>query len=148
TAREDAGLFKEKAITYIKSFLENTAELDTQPLMRMFSLRHEFPGEWYRFLHPSVPGADQALSILLKKEHFPFFTRDRNIDVMKLEVFVKASRTGDYNLLLTAIDTSDTEMVSAQINLPESPLYANMQKATITGASTGVSVEDIAVFKP
>lgn len=148
TAREDAGLFKEKAITYIKSFLENTAELDTQPLMRMFSLRHEFPGEWYRFLHPLVPGSDQVMNLSLKKEHFPFFTRERQIDIMKLEIFAKASRTGDYNLMLTATDTSDTEMVSAQINMPEAPLYANMQKVTIAGATTGVSVEDIAVFEP
>jgi hypothetical protein len=56
TARESGGLFKEEATTYIKNFITNVADLTEQPLMQMFSLRHEFPTEWHKFLHPAVEG--------------------------------------------------------------------------------------------
>ena len=148
TAREDAGLFKEKSVDYIKSYLANAADLDTQPLMRMFSLRHEFPTEWYKFLNPAIPGSDQVMGLTLKKEHFPFFTRQRTIDVMKLEILAKTNRTGDYHLLISITDTDDTVVNSTQISMPENVTYANMQKATLTGTTANISVEDINVFGP
>jgi hypothetical protein len=146
TAREDAGLFKQKAVAYINAFLSNAAELSTQPLMRMFSMRHEFSTEWHRFLNPMTAGDDQVLKPVFKREHFPFFTRERNIDVMKIEVLAKASKSGDYHLMLTAIDRDDELMTSTQISMPESTAYAGMQKATLSSSAAGIRVEDIDIF--
>jgi Tc toxin complex TcA C-terminal TcB-binding domain len=146
TAREDAGLFKDKAVTYIKSYLTNAAELSTQPLMRMFSMRHEFSTEWYRFLNPLVAGDDQVIKLTLRKEHFPFFTRDRNVDVMQVDILAKTNRSGDYHLMMTSTDTGATVMTSTQISMPENATYANMQKATLTGVTANISVEDINAF--
>src|SRR5260221_9253243 len=77
TAREDAGLFKETAVTHLKDFLTNEADLSTQPLIRMFSMRHEFSTQYHKFLFPLVAGADQQLAVSLQKEHFPFFAKNR-----------------------------------------------------------------------
>ncbi len=39
------------------------------------SLRHEFPGDWYRFLNSLEDSArDQTLTIELTEERFPFIT--------------------------------------------------------------------------
>ncbi len=46
----------------------NVAELSTQPLMRMFSMRHEFPTEWHNFLHPATEGEEQVLSFTIGLE--------------------------------------------------------------------------------
>jgi hypothetical protein len=63
TAREDAGLFKQKTVESLKNTLQQAgSEL---PLRRLFNLKHEFPTEWYRFLHPAA-GQDQVLDFDLR----------------------------------------------------------------------------------
>jgi hypothetical protein len=146
TAREDAGLFKEKAVDHIKGFLINVAELTKQPLMRMFSMRHEFSTEWHRFLHPPVAGDDQVMKVTFRREHFPFFTRERNLDIRKVEILAKTSRTGDYHLMLTATGTENEVMESAEISMPESLTYGDMQKATLSESAADITVEDIHIF--
>lgn len=141
TAREDAGLFKEKAVAYLKNFLTNVSA--TQPLMRMFSMKHDFSTEWYKFLHPPVAGSDQILSLTLRKEHFPFFTKDRGIQVDKIDVLMKANRTGDYKMKFNA--NGNPISTATEISMPESITYANMQKATL---DSNAGVASINVYQP
>ncbi len=50
------------------------------PLARVFSLRHEFPSEWYRFLNPPVdPTVDASLTLTLSKDRFPAIFRDPSV---------------------------------------------------------------------
>ncbi len=60
---------------------------------RLFSLKHEFPTEWYQFFNPSG-GAEQELVITLKPEHYPFFMRGKLSIAMlkKLDIFVESSQ--------------------------------------------------------
>lgn len=51
TAREDSGTFKNNVITHLQEFLTNE---DAKPLIRMFSMKHEFSSEWHKFLYPEV----------------------------------------------------------------------------------------------
>jgi hypothetical protein len=44
---------------------------------RFFSLRHEFPTQWYKFLHPLATDAAQTMLLALSKERFPFQYRAR-----------------------------------------------------------------------
>jgi hypothetical protein len=83
TARENGGLFKEKAVAYIKDFIVNTAEPADQPFMRMFSLKHEFPTEWHRF----ISSIDDNLSIVIKKDHFPYIAQGSGINISKIQLF-------------------------------------------------------------
>jgi hypothetical protein len=148
TACEDAGLFKDSAVTRLKGFLTNAAKLSKQPLIRMFNMKQEFSSEWYKFLNPPVAGADQVLSITLQREHFPFFSKERAINVKKVEVLIKANRPGDYKMILAAKDVDDNAMTSSEISMPESATYANMQMATLRGTTTGINVEGINAFSP
>lgn len=71
----------------------NTNVQDTLPssTARLFSLKHEFATEWYKFLNP-VGGADQEMIFELKAEHFPFFIRGKlsTIQIKKMDLFVQS----------------------------------------------------------
>jgi hypothetical protein len=157
TAREDTGTFKDSAIIHLKEFITNAADLSTQPLIRMFSLKHEFSSEWHKFLNPTVAGSDQVLSLTLRNEHFPFFTKDRTINVKKLQVLMKTNRGGDYKMILTVTDIASplppaapTINTSNEVTLPENVTYDNMRMATLTAdsaATVNINVEDMDVFR-
>ncbi len=148
TAREDAGLFRNKALEYIKNFLMNAAELSTQPLMRMFSMKHEFPTEWHKFLYPGVDNAEQVLNIQPGKERFPFFVQHRSINVMQVDVLAKTTKSGDYHLILSATDMDGNVMTSSKISMPQSAAYGDLQKTTLTGNTANINVEEISVNDP
>src|SRR5262249_16386296 len=60
-----------------------------QDALRMFSLRHEFPSEWYRFLHPPDTEPKQTMTLNLTAERFPFQLRGKTIQISKVELFLK-----------------------------------------------------------
>jgi hypothetical protein len=74
-------------------------------LQRLFSLKTEFPNEWYLFLHPN-DGAS-AVTLDLGTDRFPFRFRNRDIEITEMEVFVKPRSDGadpQVDLSLTAPD--------------------------------------------
>lgn len=144
-ARENGGLFKEEAVDYIKSFIENAADLSDQPLMRMFSMKHEFPTEWHRFLHPSAGGSEQLLEFIIGKARFPFFAQDRDITVMKLEVFAKCTQGGDYHAVITNINKSGDPVTSSQINMPEDGNYGGLKHALLDTTDAGLNLQELDV---
>ena len=132
TAREDGGL-KDGVVQHLTDFITNAAVLSNEPLIRMFNMKHEFSSEWHKFLYPAIAGQDQELSVTLRKEHFPFFTKDRDIIKKKVEVLIKSINQGEYKMKFTSVnsDTSPLTITSSEISMPESTTYANMQKATV-----------------
>ena len=147
-ARENGGLFKENAVTYIKDFIMNAAKLADQPLMRMFSMKHEFSTEWHKFINPDVEEGEQVLDITIGKERMPFFTQHRKIDVMKIDVLARTTKSGDYHLILSVTDADDSVMTSSQITMPQNPTFGNLQTASLAGNVSNINVEDISVDKP
>jgi hypothetical protein len=55
---------------------------------RMFSLRHEFPTDWYNFLHPLASSPDQSMTLNLGQERFPFRYRGKQIQIYEVDVFL------------------------------------------------------------
>jgi hypothetical protein len=56
---------------------------------RLFSVRHEFPSDWNRFLDPTaVPDKKQSMTLDLGPERFPYQFRGKVISVEKVEVFL------------------------------------------------------------
>jgi len=64
------------------------ADLDALGLTRLYSARHEFSDEWYRFLTPPDAAPGQTLSLELSKERFPFQYRGRDIHISQVELFL------------------------------------------------------------
>lgn len=90
TARPSGGLLKQQAMTELQSALNAIALDENQKgLARLVSLRHEFPSEWYRFLHPASATNIQSLTFALTSERFPFLVQKRHLTLGKFEVFVQ-----------------------------------------------------------
>lgn len=147
SARENGGLFREKAIEYIKNFITNASELSNQPLMRMLSMKQEFSTEWYKFLHPVVQGGEQILSFTIGKERFPFFANSRNIQVMKIQAFAKCIQAGEYKMVLSYTNLDGEIVNSTEISMPQDDNYDGLNKATINVNSAGLNLEEMDINK-
>jgi len=85
TAREGGNSLKTAAKT---AMAKEIADADKAPLTRLFSAKHEFSTEWYRFLNPKNPNNPQPLILDFSKERFPFQFRSKKLTISKVEVFL------------------------------------------------------------
>lgn len=90
TSRNGGGLLTTGANTNLQTVLPNSTA-------RLFSLKHEFSTEWYKFFNPDNNG-DQELVVTLKPEHFPFFIRGKlnTLKIKSLDLFVESQEAGDF----------------------------------------------------
>jgi hypothetical protein len=70
---------------------------DQENLTRLFSAKHEFSSDWYRFLHPTEAATTQVLSLALTKERFPFQYRGKKIEMTAMMLFLKLKDGATYN---------------------------------------------------
>ncbi len=68
---------------------------ETPDLLRLFSLRHEFPSDWYRFLHPNETATGHTLTMVLALERFPFQFRGKKFQITQAELFLKFNDISD-----------------------------------------------------
>ncbi|MFN0088301.1 MAG: neuraminidase-like domain-containing protein [Blastocatellia bacterium] len=82
-----------------------TAALDSLPLSgaRLFSLRHEFPTEWHRFLHPAPGAATQPISLQRMDERFPFRRPGGAIRINGVTLLGRFTRNEAYTAALTPL---------------------------------------------
>jgi hypothetical protein len=116
-------------------------------LKRFFSLKHEFPSEWYQFLHPtnssSSPLGQQTMSFTLTQQRFPFEFRGQKITISQLDVFLQFK--GNYPTNTNSTPLGDYQngpplLVSASgpFNSPQSlaadPMFAGAPHATLASS--------------
>ena len=76
TALDEGGL-TEVAKNSVKEVVETIAETDG--LMRLFSLKHEFSNEWHAYKEKVANNAYTPLSLRISKDRFPYFSKDYTI---------------------------------------------------------------------
>jgi hypothetical protein len=81
TAREGGQRLKAAAKAALADAIGEDAE---KPQARMFSLKHEFPNEWYA-LTRTAAAAEQTFT--LAKDRFPFLYRGRTLTAGRVQVF-------------------------------------------------------------
>lgn len=97
TAREGGALLRDAAVAERvlpapppQPLPPSPAAFVHQPnLFRLFSLRHEFPTDWYKFLNPADTATSQTMSLALMIERFPFQFRGRTIQISEQKLFLK-----------------------------------------------------------
>ncbi len=67
-----------------------------QGLLHLWSARHDFPDEWYRFLHPAETEADQTLALALGQELLPFALQGHDVEVLVLYLFLPVADVAAY----------------------------------------------------
>lgn len=72
---------------------------DGQPLVRLFSLRHEFPSEWHRFVGtPSA--AVNVLTVDLSTNRFPYFVQGRDIKIKVARLIMRSRVTTPFKVAI------------------------------------------------
>lgn len=149
TSREAGGTFKHKAIEHLKDFINVAAEQSSQPLMRMFSMKQDSPTEWHQFLHPAPTSTENTLRFTLNKDRFPFFARNRNLAIVAIDVLAKIDLPGSRGLIFSFTDLEDEAHTSSQIEMPASPSFGGLKKATIDSENNAsLNLANIDVDKP
>jgi hypothetical protein len=64
-------------------------------LVRYFSLRHEFPTEWFKFLSPQATDPVQSLCLALSTERFPFQYRGCKVAVSAIDLVLQFASIDD-----------------------------------------------------
>jgi hypothetical protein len=97
-AREGGELLKAAAKKALQTEIGNT---DASQLFRLFSLQHEFPTDWHRFLYPATPAAGQGIlqtiALNLNQERFPFQFRGKKVSLDSVVLFLNIKEGITYN---------------------------------------------------
>ncbi|MBE9570423.1 MAG: peptidoglycan-binding protein, partial [Proteobacteria bacterium] len=90
TAREGGKALRDAAVNQLQEAVNTLAE-EGILLSRLFSARHEFPGEWHQFLYS--PDSQGKLNFELYKDRFPFMFRDKKININRVGIYLKPKDT-------------------------------------------------------
>jgi hypothetical protein len=126
-ARQAASLPARPVQTFTGSTTQ-FAKPQTPVLQRMFSLRHEFPTEWYKFLNPPDTATSQSMSIALGNDRFPFQYRGAAITITQIELV----------LLCASPKLQAAYAKGGPLVLQLGPPIANAQTASVPLTSGGI----------
>jgi len=134
TARDGGEDFQSSVTTHLLSYFDDP-ESPGAPFMRVFSMREEFPTEWYRFFHPATAGADQVLSVTLGRQRFPLIGGNRDVTVSSMDVFARCFRSDHYIMTVSyALDRPDP-VVSGDIELEPKDPYGGLHHVHIDSSA-------------
>lgn len=132
------GTFKGKAVKSLTTLLTApTAPADNMDtpailktgleLWRMFSIRHDFPNAWYRFLDST-----DDLLVTIKKEHFPYLVQSRTLTFTKIELVSSANLTERVSGSLSAANNGiNGDSKEAEISFTESSILEREKEANV-----------------
>lgn len=98
TAREDAGPFKNAAITHLRDYFH---EDGATPSLRMFNLRQEFPTQWHRFLNPTNPADGNVFELEMSSSLFPLRDAAKTLKVNTIWLLARCTDAGTYEVVMT-----------------------------------------------
>ena len=105
TAREGGQLLRNAAVEHVGDLI---AESQAAGSVRLFSVPHEFPGEWARFrTQAAVLNQRVPIELELRNEHYPYWSRGRLNTVKRVDVLARASADPPPNSLEMADAAGD-----------------------------------------
>ncbi|HET9788469.1 MAG TPA: hypothetical protein VFP47_15135, partial [Pyrinomonadaceae bacterium] len=89
TSREGGSVLRTQAESELQIALNEFIRVEGQRgLAQMFSLRHDFPTEWSRFMN-APSGTRQSLTAAITTDRFPFLFQGKEITIKSLELYTK-----------------------------------------------------------
>ena len=90
TARQGGGLLRKAATENLKTAIADAQNAGT---VRLFSVRHEFPGEWAQFQGQAASANGRfRLALKLRPEHYPFWSQGRLGTVARVDLLARSSK--------------------------------------------------------
>ncbi len=133
TAEEDGGL--REHVENLQEGIEGTLVdfLKNNSLPRIFSLRHEFSGEFHRLLHGP---AGQAVKITLTDKHFPIFLKGKSLKATGAFLVLRPAKdqsVDGFTISINGPDQTDFAQVERFGGLPSKDLGASLVPVGILG---------------
>ena len=90
TARGGGDLLRNGTVANLKTRIEEAQAVGS---VRLFSLRHEFPGEWAKFKSVQLKDTNTfaELTLDLREEHYPFWSQGRLNAIKRVDLFAKTT---------------------------------------------------------
>ena len=98
TAREDAGTLKNGAIGHLRDYYSLP---DTTPAALLLSLKRDFPGQWSRFLNPTVPANGNVFELEVQPELFPMRDSGKTLQINTITFLARCTNDGNYKVTLS-----------------------------------------------
>jgi hypothetical protein len=138
TARDGGAALAGDAASSLKTRLNAmiVGSASDSGLMRAFSVRHEFPTEWYSFLNPPSPAAAQELNLDLTADRFPYFASVATIKIQSIELIADTALTAINGITVTPVPTN------TPLNLIQDNAYGTLLRLVLKygGQSPGTWV--------
>jgi len=136
---EENGTLKEAALANLKTYFANVTD---SPSFKIFDLKHDFPSEWHRFLHPANPDDGNTMEMKLSSNHFPYRDQMHGLQVNSITVLAKSTNDGasGYGLSLLTAEASDPIPVGLS---PTPPLYGDLYYVEINTSTNNLEVDFI-----
>ena len=138
TAREDAGAFKNAVISHLREYF---AQDGAKPGLRLLNLRQEFPGEWYRFLHPNNPANGNVLEFEMTPRLFPLRDADKTLQVNSIMLLARATDAGNYSVVMTPPLPEPPPAASNTFTLARVNQFGSLHFADKETSALGVEID-------
>jgi len=134
TAREGGELLRKGAMKNLKDNIEAAISVGST---RLFSVRHEFPNEWEKFKSVALRnGVSLAeLSLTLREEHYPIWTRGSLDVVHEMAVYARTNKNSVTVRPSAADNDPDPDILATDKSL--GGLKAKKKMKTMPAAPTG-----------
>jgi hypothetical protein len=93
TAREGGTVLRTAAAANLKACIDEAQAIGS---VRLFSVRHEFPSEWAKLKNGTLsnnPPQRPALTLNLRDEHYPFWSRGSLETIKRLDVYARTAKS-------------------------------------------------------
>jgi hypothetical protein len=98
TAREDAGSFKNGAISHLRDYFSQD---ESTPALRLINLRQEFPAQWHHFLNPSDSDNGNIFELEILPNLFPLRDRDKTLKINSILLLARCTNSGEYKVIMS-----------------------------------------------
>ena len=149
TARQGGGLLRKAATENLKTAIADAQNAGT---VRLFSVRHEFPGEWAQFQGQAASANGRfRLALKLRPEHYPFWSQGRLGSVARVDLLARSSKKPVPGTL--DVFDRDDPAVSKKDTLVKDAALGNLLAGRLTGGAAGIALPakpdaDLTFFLP
>jgi Tc toxin complex TcA C-terminal TcB-binding domain/Neuraminidase-like domain len=137
TAREDAGVFKNSAVTHLRDYLSADG---TTPSFLALDLRREFPTEWSRFLNPVNAAVGNVFEFQMSPTLFPLRDAAKDLRINTITLLARAKDPGNYGVTLTPPLAAPPPAGANTMTLTKSQTYGDLHFAQKDVAAAAVVV--------
>jgi hypothetical protein len=143
TAREGGAVLRTAALAHLQ---ELVTAAQAPGAVRLFSMRHEFPGEWARFQgHTPAANRRYELAFTLRPEHYPFWAQSRLNNVTRVEALAR-STAAPVPANMDLFENADKNDPTKKGSLAKDAALGNLLRGPLTAGLPAKPVGEINLY--